>query len=89
MHAYSYKTSLLACLKKSLLANVWDLHRVLAQSLYYDMLFFGKTSEMAEVAKTRMKRSKVRDNIMVNQTRKQAGAMHGWRLAGNRVLIFY
>ena len=31
------------------------------QTLYYDILFIGKTSEMAEVAKLLLKRLKVRD----------------------------
>ena len=34
------------------------------QSLFYDMLFVGKSSEMAEVAKTLMKKLKVRDKIL-------------------------
>ena len=34
------------------------------QSLFYDMLFVGKSSEMAEVAKTLMTKLKVRDKIL-------------------------
>ena len=36
----------------------------ITQSLYYDMLFSGKTSEMTEVAKTLINKLKVRDKIL-------------------------
>ena len=36
----------------------------ITQSLSYDMLFSGKTSEMTEVAKIIMNRLKVRDKIL-------------------------
>ena len=34
------------------------------QTLFYDLLFTGKTSEMSEVAKILMKRLKLRDKLM-------------------------
>ena len=34
------------------------------QTVFYDLLFIGKTSEMSEVAKILMKRLKVRDKLM-------------------------
>ena len=36
----------------------------ITQSLFYDMLFIGKSSEMAEVAKALMQKLKVRDKIL-------------------------
>ena len=37
------------------------------QTLFYDMFYSGKTSEMSEVAKILMKRLKVRDKILEEQ----------------------
>ena len=37
------------------------------QSVFYDLFFVGKTSEMVEVAKVLMKRLKVRDKLLDDQ----------------------
>ena len=62
---------------------------MLKRSKNNQSLFIGKISEMAEVAKTLMKKLKVRDKILEEPDLKTSWGYSGWRQNGIRVIICY